>query len=77
MFRLEQSGHHTSRLWALLGHMKGMQEDITRTLQGLHCRWAYPHTLPPLDGTPSSAQHTLQGASYPQPFPPKLAAGVW
>lgn len=35
------------RLWALLGQVKGMQQDITRTLQGLHCRWAHPHTLTP------------------------------
>lgn len=60
MFRLEQSGQYMGRLWAMLGHMKGMQQGITRTLQGLHCRWAHPHTLPQLNGTPSSAPHTLR-----------------
>lgn len=32
------------RLWALLEHLQGMQQDITRTLPGLHGRWAHPPT---------------------------------
>lgn len=46
-FGSEQSGHYMCRLWALLGHVKGMQQDITRMLQGLHCRNITPHTLTP------------------------------
>lgn len=46
-FGSEQSGHYVCRLWALLGHVKGMQQDITRMLQGLHCRNITPHTLTP------------------------------
>lgn len=68
MFRLEHSGCYTCRLWALLGHMKGTQQDITRTLQGLHCRWAHPHTLTPARWHPQlSPTHTPRCQ-----FPPSL-----
>uniref|UniRef100_A0A8C5IE24 Uncharacterized protein n=1 Tax=Junco hyemalis TaxID=40217 RepID=A0A8C5IE24_JUNHY len=61
------------RLWALLEHVAGMQQDITRTLQGLRGRWAHP-TLTPARGHCQPSPHT-PGACCPQPLLPKPAAG--
>lgn len=56
------------RLWALLGHAKGMQQDITRTLQGLHGRWAHSYTLTPARWhSQLSPTHILRSQLPPTP----------
>lgn len=70
MSGLEQAGHYTCRLWALLEHVKGMQ-DITRTLQGLRGRWAHPHTDPSLMALPAQP-HTHKEPATPNPSLPSL-----
>lgn len=56
------------------GAREGDQQDITRTLHGLHGSWAQPHTLPAAQW--HSQLSPTHFRSHPQPFPP-TAAGVW
>lgn len=62
MFGLEQSGHFRCRLWALLGHSAAGHHQ---TLQGLHRRWAHPHTLTPAQPHTHSEEPATPNPSLP------------